>query len=84
MEEYGEKLKSQYADLANIATNWNGSGGSAKAAWFLYEFIYDDNTKTRYPWVHLDIAGVNQFEAGQATGRPFMMLMEFLSQVSCG
>lgn len=84
MEEYGEKLKSQYADLANIATNWNGSGGSAKAAWFLYEFIYDDNTKTRYPWVHLDIAGVNQFESGQATGRPFMMLMEFLSQASCG
>ncbi len=81
MEEYGEKLKSQYADIANIATNWNGQGGSAKAAWFLYEFTYDESKKEHYDWVHLDIAGVSQFDSGMASGRPFMLLVEFLSQV---
>jgi leucyl aminopeptidase len=83
MEEYGEKLKSQYADIANIATTWNGHGGSAKAAWFLYEFTYNEDGSQHYDWVHLDIAGVNQLDSGMATGRPFMLLVEFLSQDIC-
>lgn len=77
-EEYGETLKSKYADIANIAITWDGYGGSAKAAWFLYEFTYDPINKKHYDWVHLDIAGISQFSSGMATGRPFMLLVEFL------
>ena len=52
-DEYKEQLKSVFADLANIGTRW---GGSITAAYFLKEFA--DPT----PWVHLDIAGVDNYE----------------------
>jgi leucyl aminopeptidase len=49
-EPYTEALKSQVADLRNIAlTPW---GGSINAAAFLKEFV------GKWPWAHLDIAGV--------------------------
>ena len=49
-KEYGEMLKSNVADIANIG----GRGaGSITAAYFLYKFI-----KKGTIWAHLDIAGV--------------------------
>ncbi len=52
-EEYGEQLKSPFADLPNIGTRW---GGAITAAMFLKEFA------DPAPWVHLDIAGTAWLE----------------------
>jgi len=70
-EEYGEQLKSNFADMANVAGR---DGGSITAAAFLGKFT---NGLT---WAHLDIAGV-AYQGGSAkgsTGRPSAMLLEYL------
>jgi leucyl aminopeptidase len=70
-EEYGETLRSNFADFANAG----GREGSASiAAQFLSRFV--DAT----PWAHLDIAGVawREGNAKGATGRPVGLLVDFL------
>jgi len=70
-EEYGEQLKSNFADLANVAGR---DGGSITAAAFLSKFTQG------LSWAHLDIAGI-AYQGGAAkgsTGRPSAMLLEFL------
>lgn len=70
-EEYGESLKSNFADIANVGAR---EGGSSIAAAFLARFT-DGLT-----WAHLDIAG-SAWKTGRekgATGRPVQMLSEFL------
>jgi leucyl aminopeptidase len=70
-EEYGEQLKSNFADMANVAGR---DGGSITAAAFLGKFTKDLN------WAHLDIAGT-AYQGGAAkgsTGRPSALLLEFL------
>jgi leucyl aminopeptidase len=69
--EYGESLKSNFADFANSG---NREGGASIAAQFLSRFVGDT------PWAHLDIAGVAwlQGPAKGATGRPVAMLVDFL------
>jgi leucyl aminopeptidase len=70
-EEYGEQLKSNFADMANVAGR---DGGSITAAAFLAKFTRD------LTWAHLDIAGT-AYQGGSAkgsTGRPSAMLLEFL------
>jgi leucyl aminopeptidase len=52
-DEYKEHIKSEVADVKNVG---NREAGSITGALFLQEFV--DNT----PWVHLDIAGVDQAE----------------------
>ncbi len=47
-KEYGEKLKSNIADLMNTGGRY---GGALIAGAFLQQFVADT------PWVHLDIAG---------------------------
>jgi len=70
-EEYGEQLKSNFADMANVAGR---DGGSITAAAFLAKFTKD------LTWAHLDIAGTAyQGGAGKgSTGRPSALLLEFL------
>jgi leucyl aminopeptidase len=70
-EEYGEQLKSNFADMANVAGR---DGGSITAAAFLSKFTQG------LTWAHLDIAGTAyQGGAGKgSTGRPSAMLLEFL------
>ena len=68
---YGDQLKSNFADLANIGTP---GGGAIVAAAFLERFT------RQYPWAHLDIAGT-AWKSGEnkgATGRPVPLLMRFL------
>lgn len=48
-KEYGEMIKSDFADLKNISGK--KEAGACTAAMFLKEFV-------SAPWVHLDIAGV--------------------------
>jgi leucyl aminopeptidase len=52
-KEYKEKLDSEVADIKNVGGR---EAGSITGAIFLKEFIEDT------PWVHLDIAGVDQHD----------------------
>ncbi|WP_129777215.1 leucyl aminopeptidase [Peristeroidobacter soli] len=70
-EEYGEQLKSNFADMANVAGR---EGGAITAACFLAKFT--DGLR----WAHLDIAGT-AYQSGSAkgsTGRPVPLLVDYL------
>jgi leucyl aminopeptidase len=70
-DEYGEGLKTNFADVANVAGR---QAGAITAAKFLQRFAKD------YPWAHLDIAGT-AWKGGAlkgATGRPVGLLVEYL------
>jgi leucyl aminopeptidase len=70
-DEYAEGLKSNFADVANVAGR---AGGAVVAAKFLHRFTLN------YPWAHLDIAGT-AWKGGAAkgsTGRPVGLLLEYL------
>ena len=71
-DEYGEGLRSNFADFANIGGRY---AGASVAAQFLSRFV--DGT----PWAHLDIAGAAWHPSGKrkgATGRPVPLLVDFL------
>jgi len=70
-EEYGESLKSNFADMGNVGGR---EGGAITAAVFLSKF-----TKA-YRWAHLDIAGTAWKSGGAkgGTGRPVGLLTQFL------
>ena len=70
-EEYGEGLKTNFADVANVAGR---QAGAVTAAKFLQRFARN------YPWAHLDIAGTawKGGAAKGATGRPVGLLVEYL------
>ena len=70
-EEYAEGLKSNFADVANIAGR---AGGAITAAKFLQRFAGD------FQWAHLDIAGTawKSGAAKGATGRPVGLLLAYL------
>ena len=71
-KEYSEELKSNFADVANIAGA--REAGAVTAACFLERFV------GKTPWAHLDIAGVAWLSGHHkgATGRPVPLLMEYL------
>jgi leucyl aminopeptidase len=71
-DEYGDSLRSNFADFANIGSR---EAGASVAAAFLRKFV-DPGRR----WAHLDIAGVAwlQDSAKGATGRPVPMLVDFL------
>ncbi|QXL84649.1 leucyl aminopeptidase [Comamonas sp. NLF-1-9] len=70
-EDYGEGLKSAFADVANVAGR---EAGAVTAAKFLQRFVGD------FPWAHLDIAGTawKSGAAKGATGRPVGLLVHYL------
>ena len=70
-DEYGEGLKSNFADMGNVAGR---SGGAISAAKFLQKFTGD------LCWAHLDIAGT-AWKSGAAkgsTGRPVPLLLQYV------
>ena len=70
-EEYGEPLRSNFADFANVAGR---EGGAITAACFLASFA------AGLPWAHLDIAGT-AYQGGPqkgSTGRPVPLLVDYL------
>jgi leucyl aminopeptidase len=70
-DEYAEGLKTNFADVANVAGR---AAGAVVAAKFLHRFTQN------YPWAHLDIAGT-AWKGGAAkgsTGRPVGLLLEYL------
>ncbi|WP_087464545.1 leucyl aminopeptidase [Oleiphilus messinensis] len=70
-DEYQSQLDSNFADMQNIGGR---PAGTITAACFLARF-----TK-KYPWAHLDIAGVawNSGKNKGATGRPVPLLVSYL------
>ena len=75
-EDYAEGLKTNFADVANIAGR---AAGAVTAAKFLQRFA------ASFPWAHLDIAGTawKGGNAKGATGRPVALLVDYLlSQVA--
>jgi leucyl aminopeptidase len=72
-DEYAEGLKSNFADVANVADR---AAGSVTAAKFLQRFA------GQFPWAHLDIAGTawKSGAAKGATGRPVGLLLTYLLQ----
>jgi leucyl aminopeptidase len=72
-EDYADQLKSNFADMANVAGR---EGGAITAAAFLGKYTQG------VPWAHLDIAGTAWLSgpAKGATGRPLPLLAEFLLQ----
>jgi len=70
-DEYADGLKSNFADMGNVAGR---QAGSVTAAKFLQKFVKDG------AWAHLDIAGV-AWKSGAAkgsTGRPVPLLLQYL------
>jgi leucyl aminopeptidase len=70
-DEYAEGLKSNFADMGNVAGR---AGGAITAAKFLQKFAAE------LPWAHLDIAGT-AWKSGAAkgsTGRPVPLLLQYL------
>jgi leucyl aminopeptidase len=70
-EDYADGLKSNFADVANVAGR---AGGAVTAAKFLQRFA------GKFAWAHLDIAGT-AWKSGAAkgsTGRPVALLVEYL------
>ena len=69
--EYETQLKSEFADVANIATIGAREAGAIIAASFLHKF-----TK-KMKWAHLDIAGT-AWTGKKASGRPVPLLVQYL------
>lgn len=71
--DYGEGLKSNFADMGNVAGR---AAGSVTAAKFLQRFVEKDTA-----WAHLDIAGTawKEGKAKGATGRPVALLVHYLT-----
>lgn len=74
-DEYAEGLKTNFADVANVAGR---AGGAITAAKFLQRFT------GKFSWAHLDIAGTawKSGAAKGATGRPVGLLVEYLVSAS--
>ena len=70
-DDYAEGLKTNFADVANVAGR---AGGAVTAAKFLQRFA------ARFSWAHLDIAGTawKSGVAKGATGRPVALLVDYL------
>ena len=70
-EDYAEGLKTNFADVGNVAGR---AAGAVTAAKFLQRFA------EKFPWAHLDIAGSAWKSGAQkgATGRPVGLLVEYL------
>lgn len=69
--DYASGLKSNFADVANVAGR---EAGSVTAAKFLERFV------GQWPWAHLDIAGTawKSGAAKGATGRPVGLLTQWI------
>lgn len=74
-DDYADGLKSNFADVANIAGR---AAGAVTAAKFLQRFVGSA------PWAHLDIAGTawKSGAAKGATGRPVGLLLHYLLAAS--
>lgn len=73
--EYEAQIKSEFADIANIATVGAREAGAIVAASFLHKFT------RKMKWAHLDIAGT-AWTGKKASGRPVPLLTQYLLNVA--
>ncbi|HSW15427.1 MAG TPA: leucyl aminopeptidase [Solimonas sp.] len=73
--EYDENIKSEFADVANIATRGGREAGAIIGATFLHRFT------RKMKWAHLDIAGT-AWVGKKASGRPVPQLTQWLINVA--
>lgn len=73
--EYDEHIKSECADIANIATKGAGQAGATIGAMFLQRFA------RKMKWAHLDIAGT-AWVGKRSSGRPVPLLVQYLLNVA--
>ena len=73
--EYDENIKSDCADIANIATRGGREAGAIIGATFLHRFT------RKMKWAHLDIAGT-AWIGKKSTGRPVPLLVQYLINVA--
>ncbi|HEX4894864.1 MAG TPA: leucyl aminopeptidase [Solimonas sp.] len=73
--EYDENLRSDFADVANIATRGGREAGAIIGATFLHRFT------RKMKWAHLDIAGT-AWIGKKSTGRPVPLLTQYLINVA--
>ncbi len=69
--EHDDLIKSEFADIANIATRGGREAGAIIGATFLHRF-----TK-KMKWAHLDIAGT-AWVGKRASGRPVALVTQYL------
>ena len=69
--EYEPQIKSEFADVANIATVGAREAGAIIGATFLHKFT------RKLKWAHLDIAGT-AWTGKKASGRPVPLLVQYL------
>ena len=62
-KEYGEEMKSDFADICNLCKS--GGAGTATAAAFLQSFVPEE-----IPWAHIDIAGTAWEESAKPHQAP--------------
>ena len=79
-DEYKSVLKSNRADISNIATNFSRFGGCIEGGTFLSHFV-----EKNIPWVHIDIAPrmdsiPSDKLAKGATGEPVRLLVQLIKQ----
>ncbi len=79
-DEYKSVLKSNRADISNIATNFSRYGGCIEGGTFLSHFA-----EKNIPWVHIDIAPrmdsiPSDKLAKGATGEPVRLLVQLIKQ----
>ncbi|MEZ4195548.1 MAG: hypothetical protein R3B53_04145 [Candidatus Paceibacterota bacterium] len=77
-DEYKQHIKSNRADIGNIATNFSRFGGSIEGGTFLSYFA-----PKNVPWAHIDIAPrmdsiPSDKLAKGSTGEPVRLLVKFL------
>ncbi|MGH8446723.1 MAG: leucyl aminopeptidase, partial [Solimonas sp.] len=73
--DYDENIKSEFADVANIATRGGREAGAIIGATFLHRFT------RKMKWAHLDIAGT-AWIGKKSTGRPVPLLVQYLLNVA--
>jgi leucyl aminopeptidase len=73
--EYDENIRSDFADVANIATRGGREAGAIIGATFLHRFT------RKMKWAHLDIAGT-AWVGKKASGRPVPQLSQWLINVA--
>ncbi|SEP77867.1 leucyl aminopeptidase [Solimonas aquatica] len=69
--DYDDNIKSEFADIANIATRNGKEAGAIIGATFLHRFT------RKMKWAHLDIAGT-AWVGKKASGRPVPLLVQYL------
>lgn len=79
-DEYKQHIKSDRADISNIATNFSRFGGCIEGGIFLSYFA-----PKNVPWAHIDMAprmeGIPSDKLSKgATGEPIRLLVSFLEQ----